>query len=106
MSQWPTRFLSVVGALTAAMVLLATAESATAAPGDADGLNLDSHSGPAVWIEEFYEVRPGRLDDFVAAYDKEVYALARRTPGYRGYQINTNIDAPRDEHTSAEVRGH
>ncbi|HEU4626468.1 MAG TPA: hypothetical protein VFS52_16980 [Steroidobacteraceae bacterium] len=47
--------------------------------------------GPAVWIEEYWEVKPGKLDEFVKTYRSEVYSLARKVPGYRGYTILTNI---------------
>lgn len=48
-------------------------------------------AGPAVWIEEFWDVMPGKVDEFVKAYRDEVYSLARKTPGYRGYTVLTNI---------------
>ena len=49
------------------------------------------HRGPAVWIEEYWDVKPGRLDDFVRTYRKEVYSITRRMHGYRGYTVLTNI---------------
>ena len=76
--------------LCAAMTLGGTA---LAAPSDADGVNMDTHPGPSVWVEEHWDVKPDQLRAFVDAYDKEIYALARRTPGYRGYTIATSLPA-------------
>jgi hypothetical protein len=49
------------------------------------------HPGPAVWIEEYYDVKPGKLDEFVQTYRREVYSVSRRISGYRGYTVLTNI---------------
>lgn len=48
-------------------------------------------SGPAVWIEEYWDVKPEKFDEFVKAYKREVYSISRRVPGYRGYTFLTNI---------------
>ena len=74
-----------------ALAFLVGGIHANAAHGDTEGLNLDSHPGPAVWIEEHWDVIPDRLDEFLAVYDREIYALARQTPGYRGYTVATTI---------------
>lgn len=49
------------------------------------------HPGPAAWIEEYWDVMPDKVDEFVKTYREEVYSLARKVPGYRGYTILTNI---------------
>lgn len=51
-------------------------------------------AGPAAWIEEYWDVMPGKVDEFVKAYREEVYSLARKVPGYRGYTVLTNIPDP------------
>jgi len=60
-------------------------------------------AGPAVWIEEYWDVKPDQFDRFVAAYRNEVYSISRRVAGYRGYTFMTNLPdedghppAPRD----------
>ena len=49
------------------------------------------HAGPAVWIEEYWDVKPARFDDFLRAYRSEVYSITRRISGYRGYTFYTNL---------------
>jgi hypothetical protein len=49
------------------------------------------HLGPAAWIEEYWDVKQDRFDDFVDAYRREVYSLSRHIPGYRGYTFLTNL---------------
>ena len=49
------------------------------------------HAGPAVWIEEYWDVKPERFDDFVRAYRSEVYSITRRIKGYRGYTFLTSL---------------
>lgn len=49
------------------------------------------HVGPAVWIEEYWDVKPERFEDFVRAYRSEVYSITRRIEGYRGYTFLTNL---------------
>jgi hypothetical protein len=49
------------------------------------------HAGPAVWLEEYWDVKPERFDDFVRAYKTAVYSLARHLPGYRGYTFLTTV---------------
>jgi hypothetical protein len=66
-----------------ALLSVATADEPTAA-------SLQ-HAGPAVWIEEYWEVKPERFDDFVRAYRSEVYSITRRIEGYRGYTFLTNL---------------
>jgi hypothetical protein len=47
--------------------------------------------GPAAWIEEYWDIKPDKLDAFVKTYRSEVYTLSRKMPGYRGYTVLTNI---------------
>lgn len=54
------------------------------------------HPGPAAWVEEYWDVKPDKVDEFVKTYREEVYSLARKVPGYRGYTVLTNI--PDREH--------
>lgn len=49
------------------------------------------HPGPAAWIEEYWDVKPDKLDEFVDAYRREVYSISRNIPGYRGYTFLTNL---------------
>ncbi len=48
-------------------------------------------AGPAAWVEEYWDVRPGKLDEFIDTYRREVYSYARKVPGYRGYTFLTNF---------------
>ena len=48
-------------------------------------------SGPAAWIEEYWDVKPEKFDEFLKAYKRDVYSISRRIPGYRGYTFLTNI---------------
>ena len=57
---------------------------------------VDLRPGPAVWKEEYWDVKPGKLDEFVAAYRREIYDIARKIPGYRGYTVLTLITSPAD----------
>ena len=47
--------------------------------------------GPAVWIEEYWDVKPERFQEFVAAYKRDVYTYTRKIPGYRGYNFLSTI---------------
>ena len=47
--------------------------------------------GPAVWIEEYWDVKTEKFDEFVLAYKRDVYSISRRVPGYRGYTFLTNL---------------
>lgn len=58
------------------------------------------HVGPAVWIEEYWDVKPERFDDFREAYRSEIYSITRRIEGYRGYTFLTNLQ---DEHGRPRV---
>lgn len=51
----------------------------------------DQRSGPAAWVEEYWDVKPEKFDEFIASYKKNVYALTRQVPGYRGYTFMTLI---------------
>src|SRR5438067_13879274 len=35
---------------------------------------VDSKPGPQVWVEEYWDVKPEKWNEFRAAYEKEVYA--------------------------------
>ena len=48
-------------------------------------------AGPAVWIEEYWDVKPEKLEEFFRTYKAELYPLARKLPGYRGYTVLTNV---------------
>jgi hypothetical protein len=48
-------------------------------------------AGPAAWIEEYWDVKPDKLEQFVKTYRSEVYAISRKMPGYRGYTVLTSI---------------
>jgi hypothetical protein len=52
------------------------------------------HPGPAAWLEEYWQIAPDTLDAFVARYRQDVYSVARKFPGYRGYTVLTNIPDP------------
>jgi hypothetical protein len=69
---------------------LPTAAAAAAAAADA-GASAGLHPGPAVWIEEYWDVKPERFDEFARTYRSELYSVARRVPGYRGYTFLTNL---------------
>ncbi len=49
------------------------------------------HSGPAVWVEEYWDVKPEKLAEFMSNYKRDVYAYVRKIPGYRGYNVITTI---------------
>ncbi len=75
--------VAIIG--TAAPDARAAAVETTGGPGD------PLHRGPAVWIEEYWDVKPERFDEFVRTYRSEVYSVARRIHGYRGYTFLTNL---------------
>jgi len=68
---------------------LAASPAAAAEP--AAPYDSGMHAGPAVWIEEYWDVKPESLEEFVRVYRSEVYSITRRIPGYRGYTVITNI---------------
>lgn len=78
---------SVLGAWLAALLIAGLIRSSAASDAPVSGMR----PGPAVWIEEYWDVKPGRLENFVKVYKSEVYALSRKMPGYRGYTLLTNI---------------
>lgn len=59
--------------------------------GQAQDGETGMRAGPAVWIEEYWDVKPEKLDDFFKAYKAELYPLTRKLPGYRGYTVLTNV---------------
>jgi hypothetical protein len=73
--------LGALGAL-AGLALAADAPTATG-----NGM----HPGPAVWIEEYWDVKPEHFEEFARLYRAEVYSLTRRIHGYRGYTFLTNL---------------
>src|SRR5437763_639930 len=78
-------FMGAAGAATAAgSAALFGLKSAFAKPDDADGLNLDPSPGPAAWLDEYWDVKPGKLAEFLEIYQREICELARHIPGYRG----------------------
>jgi hypothetical protein len=78
---------SVVGAWPAILLIAGFIGTSAASDTPASGMR----PGPAAWIEEYWDVKPGKLDEFVKVYKSEVYALSRKVPGYRGYTLLTNI---------------
>lgn len=52
----------------------------------------------AAWLEEHWSVDLAVLPQFLAAYDANILALARRTPGYLGHMVMT---APDHDHADA-----
>jgi len=56
-------------------------------------------SGPAAWVEEYWDVKPEKFDEFIASYKKNVYELTRQVPGYRGYTFMTLIPDQNGEPT-------
>lgn len=81
------------GLLTFSLVLLCAAFATNESRADAPaGLR----TGPAAWVEEYWDVKPERLDEFVKVYKRDVYSLARQIPGYRGYTFLTNTPDPAD----------
>ena len=48
-------------------------------------------AGPAAWIEEYWDVKPDKVDEFIRVYKRDVYSLSRKIPGYRGYTVLTSI---------------
>ena len=95
-----------VAASALTMLLAAPVVGQTPQP-DADGLDLSLRAGPAVWEEEHWDVKPDNLQQFLAAYDREYYALVRRTPGYRGYTVLTTLPAlPGEEVPTTQLGGY
>lgn len=66
--------------------------------------DADSKVGPQVWIEENWDVKPEKWRAFRAAYEKEIYSLARKTPGYRGFTFLTTI-VPGDDEPKEQKNG-
>lgn len=64
--------------------------------------DVDSQPGPQVWVEENWLVKQADWPKFREAYKREIYSLARKTPGYRGYTFLTTIvpgpDEPEEQH--------
>jgi hypothetical protein len=52
---------------------------------------VDFRPGPVVWQEEYWDVKPHKLDEFMAAYRAEVYSIARHIHGYRGCTVLTSL---------------
>src|SRR3990172_1226456 len=47
-------------------------------------------AGPAAWVEEYWDVKPEKFNEFIEVYKRDVYSISRRIPGYRGYTFLTN----------------
>ena len=90
-------------ALAAVLVLGLGARHASAA--DTEGLDLTLHPAGVAWFEENWLVKDGKLTEFVNAYRKEIYALARQTPGYRGYIVWTTMPAEAGDTVTPETFG-
>lgn len=108
MKRIPSHVLASALSLCMALFSAATGAEPTAA-------SLQ-HIGPAVWIEEYWDVKPERFDDFVRAYRDEIYSITRRIEGYRGYTFLTNLpdeegrprfgtDAMINDHYGVHLRG-
>lgn len=86
---------SFLGTMLAILVGSAATLPAALAADSSGPPGSEMHRGPAAWIEEYWDVKPEHFDEFVRSYRSEVYALARRIPGYRGYTFLTNLqEAP------------
>lgn len=101
MPKWKKLVVAVAALLTLAPI---TAAGAQPSAPDADGLNLDLRRGPDVWVEEHWDVKPDNLEQFLEAYDREFYSLARQTPGYRGYTVLTTLPAIRESDGTPSAR--
>jgi hypothetical protein len=77
------------------LVLAACANAqAPASPVSNPSAPVDFRHGPVVWQEEFWDIKPDKLDEFMAAYRTEVYSIRRHIHGYRGYTVLTTL--PKD----------
>jgi len=56
---------------------------------DADGLDLTPRPGPEVWVAEYWDVAEGKMEEFLAYYQSEIYPVMRVISGYRGYSMLT-----------------
>ena len=100
------RALSVLTCAYLGLSFSITAQAQTPPPGqgkytitekalaEAQERGKDFRAGPAAWVEEYWDVLPDKVDEFVKTYREEVYSLARKVPGYRGYTVLTNIPSP------------
>jgi heme-degrading monooxygenase HmoA len=73
------RLIVIAAAVMAAMLSPSFAQDAKLRP------------GPAAWIEEYWDVKPERFEEFVAVYRRDVYTHMRKIPGYRGYTLLTTM---------------
>lgn len=56
---------------------------------DANGLDLSPRPGPEVWVTEYWDVKEGKMEEFLAYYNGVLYPVMRVVPGYRGYSMLT-----------------
>src|SRR5687767_202317 len=85
-----SRAMALRGVILLMILCLGIASIGEAPAAEPQGLR----AGPAAWVEEYWEVKPEKFDEFVKVYRQEVYSLARQVPGYRGYTVLTNIPNP------------
>jgi hypothetical protein len=78
-----------VRAAVRAIGILCLAAGTVAQASAAEGTGM--RPGPAAWIEEYWDVKPEKLDEFVRVYKRDVYSITRKVPGYRGYTLLTNL---------------
>ena len=71
---------------------------------DADGLDLTPRKAPEVWVTEYWDVKEGKMDDFLAYYNDVLYPVMRVVPGYRGYSMLT-LKPPGEEEPHIEAYG-
>ena len=62
-------------------LLLGLCASVAGAQGSPSNPVPTMRAGPAVWIEEYWDVKPEHFDEFFRVYKRDVYALARKVPG-------------------------
>jgi hypothetical protein len=78
---------------------------AAAAPTINPSAPVDFRPGPVVWQEEFWDIKPDKLDEFMAAYRTEVYSIRRHIHGYRGYTVLTTLPKDRTAPQPPEPAG-
>ncbi len=71
---------------------------------DADGLDLTPRKAPEVWVTEYWDVKEGEMEDFLAYYNDVLYPVMRVIPGYRGYSMLT-LKPPGEDEPEIEAYG-
>jgi len=82
------RYLAVRALILPLSWVVISLSAASPAVADEDS---GMRSGPAAWIEEYWDVKPEKFDEFIEVYKRDVYSLSRRIQGYRGYTFLTSI---------------